>query len=344
MTRAPRTPVGRALLGALALATALAVLPATPALAGPGGNFRPPASDPPPSTTQAQEATVQPQAAPTRTCQLYGSASGFGMACSGGGAGTGRTLAEIFADAGIDTSDSFCWDDPDLPDGFQPPEPTTGPGRWWLHTCLTFTNAVVDKSTARLTYEYVFLPTDGERTLTDPESEAVSLITGRGQIPFLQVQASPVSSPRVDQDVAFSLLCDSSRGLDCSGIDAGQISTPRLAVGGVTMWAEVVHLRVRPEGAGRPATVGCRDAGLVRTAEQLDATADDPRVCRFAYDRSSNGQGGGTRGDRFPAQVTAYWQIYYDSGNGVPQQLGATYEKTTVNQIRVTEVQTLVVS
>ena len=43
--------------------------------------------------------------------------------------------------------------------------------------------------------------------------------------------------------------------------------------------------------------------------------------------------------------MTAYWRIYVDEGNG-PRPLagGDTYKKTTTNQIRVTEVQTLVVS
>ena len=278
--------------------------------------------------------------APESTCRIYGSSSGFGLLCSHGAGG--KSLAQLLDEAGIDTSGTFCWDDRDLPDGFQAPAPTTGAGRWWLRTCLSFDGAVT-RDNADLTYEFVFHTPGAEDELNDNQAAVITLVTGRGQMPFLQVQTSPIASPRVGQDVAFSLLCDSSK-LDCSRADSGFISTSKLDVGGVTMHAELVHLRVRPEGAARSATIDCNGAGIARTAEQLATGAqDDPRVCRYSYDRSSDGAGGGASGDRFPAQVTAYWQIYYDDGTG-PKPLGATYEKTSISQVRVTEVQTLVVS
>lgn len=316
----------------------LAALSPAPALAAP---YDEPASTPPKSTSEPQRGTAAPASAPTQTCSIYGSSSGFGLLCSGGAAG--KTLAQLFREAGVDLDKPFCWDDPNLPDGFVPERQADGPGRWWLYTCLSFDGAVL-KSNARLSYEYRYHRPGNERELTDTERPVIELVTGRGQIPFLQVQTSPVSSPRVDQDVAFTLLCDGK--VRCSDTPEGRrIVTPELQVGGVTMFAELVHLRVLPEGASRPGrAVDCVGGGLERTAEQLDREAEnDPRVCRWSYERSSNDAGGGTRGDRYPARVTAYWQIFVDEGAG-PRPFGDTYEKTTANQIRVTEVQTLVVS
>ncbi|MEX2292009.1 MAG: hypothetical protein WD794_16990 [Mycobacteriales bacterium] len=340
MTRHDRT-LSRIL--ATALATALfAGLASGTAQAGHSGNFEAASNQAPPSTSAPQYDTAKPT--PTRTCRMYGSASGYGMLCSDGPGGAGLTLAALLLTAGLDfsTMDEFCWDDPDLPDGFQPAASQSGPGRWWLHTCLSFDGNVVSRTTARLAYEFDFHAPDTERRLTASESAVLESITGRGQIPFLQVQTSPISSPRVGQDVAFSMLCDSK--VQCSG---GRVATPPLTVGGVTMHAELVHLRVLPEGPARPEKeINCVGAGRsFATAEALDQHPDgDPTVCRYRYERSSKDAGGGTSGDRYPAVVIAFWQIYYDQGDGVKRKLGLPYEKSTTNQIRVTEVQTLVVS
>lgn len=330
---------GRVALAVLLAAAWGAAGPAGTASAGP---FRSSSGEPPASTAEPQRATATPVSAPTRTCRMYGSSAGFGMLCSDA-VGGGPTLRAQLLAAGIDT-DKFCWDESDLPDGFEPPEPTSGPGRWWLNTCLTFDGDIVSATNANLAYEFRFHAPGRERELTDRERAVIEQVTGRGQIPFLQAQPSPISSPRVGQDVAFSLLCDAK--VQCSDTESGrEVRTPRLAVGGVDMYAELVHLRVRPEGDASPdKDANCSGAGLPRTAEQLDNGPDsDPRVCRWSYERSSNGAGGGSRGDRYPARVTAYWQIFFDEGDG-PQPLGRAYEKGTVNQIRVAEVQTLVVS
>ena len=68
----------------------------------------------------------------------------------------------------------------------------------------------VVKDNARVSYEYRFRRDGEERRLDAAEQAFVTRVLGRGQIPYLQVQASPVSSPRVDQDVAFSMLCSST--------------------------------------------------------------------------------------------------------------------------------------
>ena len=339
--------------GVVALVALLLVgLLAGPAAAAPpGGGFRSSPSPPPPATRARQSEVVVPQASPGRasqttpasTCNVYASASGFGMVCSS--SGTGLTLAAQAAAAGIDLSQPFCWDDPDLPDGFDPAgqgPPPEGPGRWWLRTCLFFEGAVV-RDNARVTYEYRFVRDGLEQTLTGAQQAFVTRVLGRGQIPFLQVRASPVSSPRVDQDVAFSMLCSAKVRCD-ERPDGWHVETPRVDVGGVVMHAELVHLRVRPLGRGSSEVVDCDFAGLAVTAAQLDAAPlDDPRICRYAYERSSNDAGAGLRGDRHPATVTASWRVFIDDGTG-PRPFAAAYEKSSTQLVRVTEVQTLVVS
>lgn len=336
----------RRLLCMFVTGVATTMLAAGPVAAAP---FDDPPRKPPKSASGPQRGTAAPAAAPTQSCSIYGSSSGFGLLCSG--AGVGKTLAQLFRDADINPDKEFCWDgssavggqgDPGLPDGFEPDKPESGPGQWWLHTCLTFDGAVL-KSNARLTYEFHFHKPGEERELTDKERPVITKVTGRGQIPFLQVQTSPVSSPRVEQDVAFSLLCD-TRKVVCDS-SSGSIATPKLQVGGVVMFAELAHLRVLPEGpSAQEKVVDCVGAGIPQTAEQLDAgSVEDVRVCRHRYERSSNDAGGGSSNDRYPARVTAYWQIYVEDKDGL-RPFGDTYEKTTVQQIRVTEVQTLVVS
>ncbi len=210
--------------------------------------------------------------APTRTCRIYGSASGFGLLCSD--AAAGKTLAQLLRDAGIDVTKAFCWDDPDLPDGFEPEVRQTGPGRWWLHTCLSF-DGPVTRTNADLSYEYRFLEPGDEHVLTQQEQGVIELVTGRGQIPYLQVQTSPVSSPRVDQDVAFSMLCDAK--VRCTDTAAGRAVAHAVAVGRRGRDARRAGAHAGAAAGRLPARVevGCTGAGLPRNAQQLDEGDED---------------------------------------------------------------------
>jgi hypothetical protein len=237
---------------------------------------------------------------------------------------------------GITPSKPFCWDEA-LPEGVRPPTEQ----EWALQTCLSFDGGIVSGGTARLSYTPVQKSRAQWEELREPQKTPVENITGRGQIPFLLPQTSPVTSPRVGQPVSFYLACDSRKVL-CDS--AGGIRTPRLTVGpgGVEMWAELVHTRVLPEGTAQPER-DCRGAGLRLTAEELDRRpVDDPSVCRYAYPRSSNDRGPQTQRDRWPARATAYWQVWFDDGSG-PQRLGLPYAKSATYGVRVTEVQSLVV-
>lgn len=331
--------MSRLLRAALAGVAALAVATTT-AVPATAGTFDEPGSTPPQSTSSPQTDTAGPGGSPT--CRIYASSAGFGLLCST--AAGGMTLAQLLEGAGIDYRNKFCWDDADLPDGWEPDRVQSGPGAWWLDTCLEFVADTPSRANARLTYEYHFHAPGEEKLLTEEQEAVIRLVTGRGQIPFLQLQTTPVSSPRVDQPVAFSMLCDDK--VQCSNSESGgrQVRTPYVEVGGVRMHAELVHLEVLPRGVAVADRIGCQGAGLPRTAEQLDAgPEDDPFVCRFTYRRSSNEVGGGTDGDRYAVHVTAYWQVYVDEGLG-PRPFGLPYEKITTQSLRVTEVQTLVVS
>lgn len=328
------SPLGRPVLAvvpAALLAGVLALVPLGPAAAGPYDSAGP---TPPPSGDSGTGS------ANGGTCSMYGSSAGFGVVCSSGG---GATLAELLEGAGIDvTSGAFCWDDDALPDRFVPP-PGSGPERWYVHTCLSFPTGVITRPNAVITYEYVQPGTPDE--LTPPQEIVIETITRRGQIPFLHLTTTPIASPRVSQDVAFTVDCGNPAIRVCrQDGDRLVVETERIRVQGIEMWAELIHMRVQPEGARGP-NIDCFGGGLPRTAEQLDAVrATQPGVCRHRYDRSSNGRGGGTSGDRWPARLTAYWTVFYDAPDGSGALAdGRAYEKTSVHQVRVTEVQTLVV-
>lgn len=334
MRRLSGSRTAPALVAAALLGVGLLVTPASAGGLDPSTNPPPTIQDGPLSGSADQGAGAG------SSCSTYGSSSGFGLLCNT--ASGGKTLAQILTEAGIDVTKKFCWDDRDLPEGFVPPVPQPGgTGTWFLHTCLSF-DGLVTRTGAKLEYEFDYHEPGQVTELTGQQQTATDLVTGRGQMPFLQVQATPLSSPRSNQRIAFSLLCDSTK-VTCT--DTGTITTPELDIGGITMFAEVVHLRVLPEGKEHPSLVSdCTGGGIPQTAEQLDAADPEAKaICDYTYDRSSDGAGGGLRQDRYAAQVTAYWQIYVRDAAGV-RTFGDAFEKTTINQIRVTEVQTLVVS
>ena len=257
-----------------------------------------------------------------KSCRMYGSASGFGLACAVPSGGL--SLLELLKRNPIPP----CWDTA-VPAGFTPPRIELGPGQWFVHTCMTGLNVDnPDPHSVTMSFEFRFLKPGSERLLTPAEQATVLTFSGDRQIPFPLLATTPTASPRVGQDLSVSLLNDHT--------------TPSLTTGGVTMYAQVVHLQVRPLGDRGPA-VDCDGPGQPMTAEGLAAAAEgDPSICRYTYLRSSDQAGGGVAGDRYPAHVTAFWTIFYDDGSG-PVAFG-TFRKESVNQIRVTEVQTLVVS
>lgn len=277
-----------------------------------------------PPTSGVVADTVQ-RTAPERTCNLYGSANGFGMVCTDPSGGSGsRSLVSLLGGKPLPE----CWDEP-APAGYRG-VPRDDPGRYWLRTCLRGLDRNTLVRTGKLSLDFTidYLPPDAEVLLTPGQEQVIRYFFGSGQIPFPVLSTSPTEAPRVREPITFGLR---------------EARTPSITTQGVTMYAVVVQLRVDP-GDGSP-VITCRGPGELLTAEELTdpARADVDTVCRHSYERSSASAGTGRfERDRYPARVTASWEIRYSSPTG--EKVLGTYEKTSVNQIRVTEVQTLVVS
>ena len=178
-----------------------------------------------------------------------------------------------------------------------------------------------------LEFRFVLVPVGGGDFLDEDETRAVQRFIGRGQIPFPIVTNTPTPSPRVSEPTSVSLL---------------RQRTPDLVVNGVTMYAVAIRLTVDPADGGP--VVDCDGGGARLTAEQIDRLPQgSDEACLLTYDRSSAFEASGQRKDRYPARVTALWEIHYYGADGVDKVLGR-YEKSAINLLRVTEVQTLVIS
>lgn len=281
--------------------------------------------DPAPAATPPAVDPVQ-RVASARTCTMYGSANGFGMVCSDGSGGTG--LGSLLALLGGRPLPG-CWDDP-APDGFSPPQPQSGPGGWWLQTCLHGLDPVTLTRTGPLSLDFAFayLPPGGQVQLTAGQRSVIDYFYGQGQIPFPVLATSPTSSPRVNEPVSFRVL---------------DTSTPHVNTGGVEMYAQVVGLQIDPGDGTDP--IYCTGPGRDLTADQLadNTLVAAPDVCAHTYQRSSYRAGQvGDIADRYPVTATAYWQIRYLDDTG--EHVLGTYTKQALNALRVTEIQTLIVT
>ena len=263
---------------------------------------------------------------PFKGCTAYGSSSGFGITCPGRG-GDALTLRELLA--GDPVPD--CWQS-------EPPEeydeqPRQYPGAWWLTTCLDGIDPVtlaIEPGGLLLTYVFDYKKPGTQKRLTVHQQDFVDALVERGQVPLPSpvLSVSPSQTPRVGEVLAFSVT--------------GDPYTRTLYVRGVTMQARLTQLTVEPEGEGVP-KVTCTGQGRQLTAAEIDDAdladkGDD--LCAYRYDRSSF-QAGDDAGDanRYPARVTASWTVFFGDG----EKLG-TFDKVAVNELRVAEIQTLVVS
>ncbi|HEU0101698.1 MAG TPA: hypothetical protein VFR07_05200 [Mycobacteriales bacterium] len=303
-----RTPIRRSAVALVAglLCAATTATAAPPASAASGG-----------SSPGYQDRTIG-------SCTAYGSSSGFGVGCRGAGGST-VTLRELLRGDPVPT----CWNGPP-PQEFEAP-PRQQPGQWWLQICLGGIDAdtlIIERPGGiQLSYEYTFLPPGDETRLTGSQQVFVDAVVERGQVPlpFPLLDVSPSPTPRVGEVAAFSLI--------------GPERTRTLTVGNVTMVGVLEGLSVQPEGAAGP-TVTCTGSGRELRPEEVDtADLDDQEddLCAYRYTRSSFGAGDD---DRYPAVVTARWRVEFGDG-AEPLR---PFDKTAVNQLRVAEVQTLVVT
>ena len=281
-----------------------------------------------------------PATASQGSCSLYGSPRGFGMVCSPA-TGSGGSLRDLLDGKPL----TGCWNER-TPDGFTAKDPEDG-GRWFQRICLEGVDLQTLQRTGgpvKLVYNYEIVEA-GEPvvTLTAGEEDVVQSFVGRRQIAFPALSISPASFPRVGQISSFYLnsnaLPDRTRTLDLiRGQGAGQ----------VTMYAKVIGLTVDPGDGGKLAT--CEGPGQPRSANQMLEQPVEKVVCAHTYERSSADPDAAINGDRdrYRATATATWEIRYfggpDDGNDDNDRILTTIEKAAVNLIRVTEIQTLVVS
>jgi hypothetical protein len=92
---------------------------------------------------------------------------------------------------------------------------------------------------------------------------------------------------------------------------------------------------VAPAGVAGP-TVRCAGRGV--EVHAVTAPEQVPGACHHRYRHSSARAQGG----EYAMPVTAYWRVEFADGGGAWTELG-TFAVNTVQRLRVTEIQTLVV-
>jgi hypothetical protein len=219
-----------------------------------------------------------------------------------------------------------CWDEP-APVGFVPPETPPGPGRWWVETCLRGIDPKTLERTGPVLLEQrpVFVAPGREVFLTGNQRALLRAVYSWAY-PDPLLGFGPSASPRVNTDVFFWVVRGRSV-LPERTVDPG--------TGPVTMRASLVQLAVQPTGSAGP-VVRCAGRGVeVREVIEPELV---PGSCHHRYAHSS---ARGPRGE-YVMPVTAYWRVEYSDGGAGWTELG-TFARTTVQRLRVTEIQTLVV-
>jgi hypothetical protein len=301
----------RALL--IALVAVVALLGGTsPAAAFDSGD---PPSDGAVATSEGAQQTQ------VSTCSLYANSAGFGMSCLGGD-GSVASLKQVLG------GDPFpaCWHEVP-PAGFVPPAPADGSGAWWIETCVKGIDPETLKRTGPVLLEQrpVFLAPGAERFLTVNQRNLIASVQ-QGTYPLPLLAMGPSSSPRVNTDVYFWVVPGRAGTVERRVV---------LPAGAVSMRATIVQTAVQPTGPAGP-TVRCAGRGV-----EVHAVTDPeevPGACHHRYRHSSARASGG----EYAMPVTAYWRVEYSTG-GTWTELG-TFAVNTVQRLRVTEIQTLVVS
>jgi hypothetical protein len=302
----------RALL--IALVAALTLLGGTsPAAAFDSGD---PPSDGAVATSEGAQQTQ------VSTCSLYANSAGFGMSCLGGD-GSVASLKQVLG------GDPFpaCWHEVP-PAGFVPPAAADGPGAWWVETCIKGIDPQTLRRTGAVVLEQrpVFLAPGAERFLTVNQRRLIAVVHQETYpVPLLAV--GPSGSPRVNTDVFYWVV---------AGRAAAVTRQVALPTGPVSMRASIVQTAVQPAGPAGP-TVRCDGRGV--EVHAVTAPEQVPGACAHRYRHSSARAPGG----EYAMPVTAYWRVEYAVGGGAWTELG-TFAVNTVQRLRVTEIQTLVVS
>ena len=255
------------------------------------------------------------------SCSLYANSAGFGMSCLGGD-GSVASLKQLLG------GDPFpaCWHEVP-PAGFVPPAPADGPGAWWVETCVEGIDPKTLERTGPVVLEQrpVFLAPGAERLLTVNQQRLIASVY-QETYPMPLLAVGPSGSPRVNTDVYYWVVPGRA------GTVERRVTLP---TGPVSMRATIVQTAVQPVGAAGP-TVRCDGRGV--EVHQVTAPEQVPGACHHRYRHSSARASGG----EYAMPVTAYWRVEYSTG-GAWTELG-TFPVNTVQRLRVTEIQTLVVS
>jgi hypothetical protein len=157
--------------------------------------------------------------------------------------------------------------------------------------------------------------------LTVNQAKLIQVESRDGQIPYPVAGTSPSAVPRVNQHIAFF-----------DGTD----HEVTVSVGAVLMRARVESLTVHPEGEGGP-VLECQGPGV--KVEAGDTPASKPDACWYQYKKSSAGE----PEQMFAVPIEAHWGVDIRRANGSWVHFN-DFTKKSVTQLRVTEIQALVVN
>ena len=285
-----------------------------------------PVGTPPPPGPPADEPTTGSAAG----CSLVAGPNYVGASCGKGRDRNGRTVREILGDDPVPD----CWQEPlseselrsvgeanvDGPDGYT----------WVWERCL----AGIDKKTKKLedggikiTVELKKWPNGSAMTsLTTNQQQLIDRNDASGMIPTPVAIISPSYRPRVGQPVWFR-----------DGTPADQTDF-EVQVGPVTLRPHIVSIDVHPLGYGRGDEFSCDGTGV---AAEPGYTPSAHPECSYKYQHSSATQENHT----YPVMMVAHWQVDLNvqTGGGTQSSVFATFQKSQITAVPVTEIQTVVV-
>ncbi|MEZ0492850.1 hypothetical protein AB2L28_11450 [Kineococcus sp. TBRC 1896] len=185
----------------------------------------------------------------------------------------------------------------------------------WDTTLLTSTVTLLRRDPRRPPFWWE-LTTGQRRYLTRAEA--------RGGIVEGTLVTTPSRTPRIGQTVAFS---------------AAAATAPTIALGRSRMRGVLTSLEVRPGEPGRR-PVTCAGPGRELRAGEGGRTGPD--VCSFRYGRTS-AAGTGQTPDTYAVTGTETWRIEASADDGATWEVLREVTRPVRVDLRVTEVQTLVV-
>ncbi len=297
-----------------ALVAAVVCLPQA-SWAGPTGQLAP--SSPPVASASASKAQVH-------RCTLYASANSFGASCGGGSGARGRTWRQLLA------GNAFvaCHDE-SVPAGVElpPPPPDSGPGDYWLETCVRDfdVDQVGGGARAHTETTLVWIQDGVDEVRRIPPHMGWLWDSFDSAYPTPVLTTGPTAYPRVNVPTYFWLVPETAAPLTKVVFDGVQ---------DITMTARLVRLQVRPGVKAGEDPIEC-GAG-VTTYDTTRTPFDQPSTCTTTYTRSS----ASLPDEAYPVRANAYWQVGYTDA-GSYRQLGL-FDVSTLQLLPVQEVQAVV--